>query len=82
MAMLEALAAGVPVLAADSGGAVDIIREGVNGRLHRTGDAAALTAQLSDWLVRPPVFDVAAIRRTAVPIERVAAQWRRIYTEL
>ncbi len=82
MAMLEALAAGVPVLAADSGGAVDIIREGVNGRLHRTGDAAALAAQLSDWLARQPVFDVAAIRRTAVPIERVAAQWRRVYAEL
>jgi glycosyltransferase involved in cell wall biosynthesis len=72
----------VPVLAADSGGAVDIIREGVNGRLHRTGDAAALAAQLSDWLARQPVFDVAAIRRTAVPIERVAAQWRRVYAEL
>ena len=82
MAMLEALAAGVPVLAADSGGAGDIIREGVNGRLHRTGDPDALAAQLSDWLAHPPAFDVAAIRSTTVPIGRVAAQWRQVYAGL
>ncbi|HEX2861969.1 MAG TPA: glycosyltransferase family 4 protein, partial [Lacunisphaera sp.] len=48
MAMLEALAAGVPVLAADSGGAVDVVRDGVNGRLYRTGDADALVEVLRE----------------------------------
>lgn len=82
MAMIEALAAGVPVLAADTGGACDVIREGVNGRLHRTGDPAALAAQLSEWLAQPPGFDAAAIRATAVPIKRVAAQWEQVYAQL
>jgi glycosyltransferase involved in cell wall biosynthesis len=82
IAMLEALAAGVPVLAADSGGARDIIIEGVNGHLHPTGDAAALAAQLHQWLIRPPTWEVKKIRATAIDIDRTAAQWVQVYAAL
>ncbi|MFA5058348.1 MAG: glycosyltransferase family 4 protein, partial [Opitutaceae bacterium] len=47
MAMLEALSAGVPVLAADTGGPADVIRPAVNGWLFKSGDAADLARHLS-----------------------------------
>lgn len=82
LAVLEALAAGVPVLAADSGGAVDIVEPGKNGGLYATGDARALASQLAAWVQDPPAWDRAGIRATAVSIERVAAQWLAAYAGL
>ena len=41
MAMLEAQAAGLPVVAGNSGGVSDIVRDGVTGRLLPPGDAQA-----------------------------------------
>jgi len=82
IAMLEALAAGIPVLAADSGGARDVIRDGINGRLHRTGDAAVLAAQLHEWLDHPPAWDVEKIRASTIDIDRVAGQWIQVYAAL
>jgi glycosyltransferase involved in cell wall biosynthesis len=82
MAMLEALAAGVPVLAADTGGARDVIREGVNGALYRTGDPTALAAQLYRWLVQPLAWDREKIRATTIDIDRVAGQWAEVYAAL
>ncbi len=46
IAMLEALAAGLPVLAADSGGAKDVIVPPKNGWLFRSGDVNDLAAHL------------------------------------
>lgn len=82
IAMLEALAAGVPVLAADSGGACDLVREGVNGRLYRTGAVDELARAIRDWLAHPPEWPVEQIRRTTVTQEHVAAQWAEIYARL
>jgi glycosyltransferase involved in cell wall biosynthesis len=82
LAVLEALAAGVPVIAADSGGTVDQIRPGVNGELYPTGDAAGLAALLARWVAQPPAWDRAAIRASTVPIDRVAAQWAEVYAGL
>ncbi len=82
VAMLESLAAGVPVLAGDTGGAVDVIREDVNGWLYRTGDAAALARRLESWLASPPVWSAERIRATAVFIDRVAVQWDDVYASL
>lgn len=82
MAMLEALAAGVPVLAADSGGACDLIRDGVNGRLFRTGDPVALADAIRDWQARPPGFDPVVIRATTSRADDVAERWLRVYEQL
>jgi glycosyltransferase involved in cell wall biosynthesis len=53
VAALEALASGVPVVAAAIGGNPEIVREGETGLLFPPGDAAALAARLSD-LERDP----------------------------
>ncbi len=82
MSMLEALAAGVPVLATDTGGARDVVRDGVNGHLYRAGDPVALAALLSEWLEHSPDWDREKIRNSTIPISRVAAQWAKVYSEL
>lgn len=82
IAMLEALAAGVPVIAADSGGATDLIREKVNGGTYRTGDPTALAGLLSEWLARPPAWPEETVRATTVEISRVAAEWAEVYAAL
>jgi glycosyltransferase involved in cell wall biosynthesis len=69
MALLEAQAAGLPVLAGASGGVPDLIADGVTGRLVPPHDAAAFAAALADLLGDP-----AACRRLgAAAAERAAA---------
>ena len=53
VALLEALAAGVPVVACAAGGVVDLIQHDVNGVLVPPGDAAALRAALDRLLADP-----------------------------
>ncbi|MFT3783140.1 MAG: glycosyltransferase family 4 protein [Nibricoccus sp.] len=81
VAMLEALSAGVPVIAADSGGAQDIVRPPINGLLFRSGDAGDLSRVLrslieTDALAKVRI-DREALRRFSAP--EVAAQWLGIY---
>jgi glycosyltransferase involved in cell wall biosynthesis len=45
---IEALAAGRPVVATDVGGVSDVVHDGVDGYLVRSGDAAALADRLAD----------------------------------
>ncbi|HET7535202.1 MAG TPA: glycosyltransferase family 4 protein [Candidatus Didemnitutus sp.] len=82
VAMLEALQAGVPVLAADSGGAKDVVRDGVNGALYPTGDTAALAVRLRGWLENPPAWEPASVRDSAPRLDVIAAQWRQVYERL
>jgi glycosyltransferase involved in cell wall biosynthesis len=79
IAMLEALQAGVPVLAADSGGAPDIIKPGVNGWLFRSGDATDLARCIEALRAAPCV--VADFDAARFSSEAVAAQWQEIYAE-
>jgi glycosyltransferase involved in cell wall biosynthesis len=84
ISMLEALAAGVPVLAADSGGAQDVIKPRVNGWLFRSGDARDLGRALCELAqagaIRGARPDQREIERFSAP--RVAARWAETYTGL
>ncbi|AOS44599.1 Putative glycosyltransferase EpsD [Lacunisphaera limnophila] len=84
VAMLEALGAEVPVLAADSGGARDLIRTGENGWLFASGDAAALAGCLRALVETPALRQVHPrpedLRRFTAPV--VAAEWEKIYREV
>jgi glycosyltransferase involved in cell wall biosynthesis len=44
--IVEAMAAGVPVIAADAGGAAEIVTAGVDALVHRPGDVADLAAAM------------------------------------
>jgi glycosyltransferase involved in cell wall biosynthesis len=58
--VVEGMAAGVPVIAADSGGPAEIITDGVNGLLTAPGDVEALAAAMRK------VHDDRALRRRLV----------------
>jgi glycosyltransferase involved in cell wall biosynthesis len=53
MVVLEALAAGTPVVASDTGGPAEILEDERSGLLVRTGDAAALAAAVLRLLESP-----------------------------
>lgn len=55
MAILEGMAAGIPVVSTDVGGIPDVVRDSVNGLLFSPGDVAALTKCL-DRLARDREF--------------------------
>lgn len=84
VAMLEALCSGVPVIAADSGGAADVVAPPVNGWLFRTDDPADLARAISDL--------AATVQRGGIEIDRAglrrftaaasAAQHGAIYRRL
>ena len=63
---LEAMAAGRPIVCSDQGGMPELIRDGVNGLLARTGDASSFVRQLERLIEDRPLADRlgAAARRT------------------
>jgi glycosyltransferase involved in cell wall biosynthesis len=64
ISMVEALAAGTPVLAADRGGARDIVRPGIDGvRIENAADPAAIRAGVLELAGRD--WDHEALRRSA-----------------
>lgn len=56
MTILEAHAAGVPVLASDLGGMAEMVRHGVDGLLFRVGDARDLAARLRELIENPDLL--------------------------
>ena len=84
MILQEALAAGVPVIAAASGGPLDVVKEGQNGWLFRDGDARALAGvfenlvRMRDW----SKLDQATVRQSARRASDVAARWADVYAQL
>lgn len=81
MAALEALGAGVPVIAADDGGPGDFIEEGRSGWFFRSGDAADLSRVLAR-LVQTDALGQVSIDEDALrrfDHATVAEQWREIY---
>lgn len=87
MTILEAMAAGVPVVATRVGAAEDVIEDGVTGLLVPPGDVAGLTAAVRGLLDDPPrraAIEAAAggavTRRFTVDVmaRRYAEQYRRV----
>ena len=69
--VLEAFAAGVPVLASDLGGLREVVREGDNGALFSAGDAAALRAKIAEIAADPTWF----ARLQFTPAASIAANY-------
>lgn len=84
LAMIEALQAEVPVLRADSGGAVDVIVPGTNGWLFRSEEALDLARVWSEVVLDQRLskmrIDQASLERFQAA--KVAAQWSDVYRGL
>jgi glycosyltransferase involved in cell wall biosynthesis len=85
--VLEAAATGGPIVAARVGGIPEVVRDGVDGLLHRPGDPDDLAAKIVD-LLRDPARAAELGRRAAAHCERefhpvavaarMAAHYRRL----
>ncbi len=62
LVVVEAMAAGKPVIAADAGGPAEIIRHGTDGWLYPMGDAGALTSAMARLLDDRPLREGLAQR--------------------
>ena len=87
MVVLEALAAGRPVVASDSGGPSEILEDGTSGLLFRTGDpealAAALLRVLDDSSLARSLAESGRLRvRDAFTRDRYARQMQEVYERL
>lgn len=80
--VVEAMAAGVPVLAADTGGPVEIVDDGVTGLLYRTGDPAALGSALGRLLDEPALGATLATNALSAArrfsYEMIVPEWERV----
>jgi len=85
-ALIEAMAAGLPVVATRVGGTADLVRHGVNGLLVAPRDPAALAAAISQILADPAAAArmSAAARRTAAAYAwpDLARQVLEVYRQL
>ena len=87
LVMVEAMAAGVPVVATRSEGAVEIIEDGVTGRLVPIGDTIALAEAIRTLLADPALGRrLAQNALTSVldrfSIERMIAETERVYKDI
>lgn len=84
---IEAMAAGVPVVAAAGGGMSDVIEDGISGFLTPPGDADALARALADLHTRPELRaalseqGLARVRQRFTE-EMVARQIETLYSQL
>jgi glycosyltransferase involved in cell wall biosynthesis len=85
-AIFEGMAAGLPVIAANSGGPSEYIRHGKDALLHTPGDveglAAAMHLAAGDHRLRLMLADAGRRRVEQFSPEAVAAAWIRFYREL
>lgn len=83
LAALEAMAAGVPVVATDAGGLPDLIEDGRNGLIVRRGDpvalAAAITRLLRDTALRTRLGDAGRERALSFDIRQAVRRMEAVY---
>jgi glycosyltransferase involved in cell wall biosynthesis len=83
LAVLEALAAGVPVIASRVGGVPEIIRDGIDGRLVPGGDAGALAEAIAglfaDAAARDRLGQAGQRRAQAFSREKMLAMYYQLY---
>jgi len=84
--ILEAMATGLPVIASDTGGNVELVREGSNGVLVAPGNRAALAKAISDYVSDPErrLRHGRASRDRVVSrfsIERMVEEYRALYAD-
>jgi glycosyltransferase involved in cell wall biosynthesis len=84
--VLEGMAAGLPVLAADEGGPAEIIADGKNGRLFRSGESASLAAAMralrDDPGERRRIAEAARRSIAAYHPDAVGERLERVYAEV
>lgn len=83
LAILEAQAAGIPVVATDAGGVRDVVRHGETGLLARPGDAGSLAAALLEMAAAPArARELAAAARASVSARHSLAAMLAAYARL
>ena len=87
VALLEAMAAGRPVVATQVAGSSEVIEDGVNGRLVPSADSVALAEAMAELLEDRELAQALARRgqetvRQRYTIGRVAETYERLYEEL
>jgi glycosyltransferase involved in cell wall biosynthesis len=86
LAVVEGMAAGLPVVAAAGGGPAEVVTDGVDGLLYPAGDADALAARLrtlaGDATLRRALGNAARSRAAAFAPEVAAARMLEIYESL
>ncbi|HEU5132695.1 MAG TPA: glycosyltransferase family 4 protein, partial [Pyrinomonadaceae bacterium] len=87
LAIVEAMAAGLPVVATASEGASEIIEDGFTGKLVPAGDHEALAQAINNLLDDPPECsrlgrNAQLAARERYSLERMASDTERIYREV
>lgn len=86
MVIIEAMAAGLPVLAPAAGGPLEIIDNGVNGLLYPPGDVEALTALMrtvaEDGELRRRLGEAARATATCYSPDAIAKRVMDVYREV
>jgi glycosyltransferase involved in cell wall biosynthesis len=78
----EAFQAGVPVVAARTGGLAELVENGKSGLLYDPTDPAALATALMRLVTEPGLLErLAASRPPVKPIDRDALEWDAVYAE-
>ncbi|HID62389.1 MAG TPA: glycosyltransferase [Anaerolineae bacterium] len=75
--VLEAFAAGTPVIASDEGGLAELVEHEVNGLLFRMGDATDLACQLQRIVDQPALLE--SLRKGIQPVNTVEEELAELF---